>query len=183
MKRQDGSTWYFAYGANMSRRVFVERRGMRPLESEIASLQGYRLAFALKGFAVVEPAFATLLPDASGTVHGVLHRLGEADLERLEKLEDEYERCELPVTGARCGPTVAQVYLASSTTLGLRPSRRYLALLCEGAREAGLPEAYVAWLAAHPSAHVPVLSTLAGASAKLYETYLAVSKRGARRRA
>ncbi|WP_394840024.1 gamma-glutamylcyclotransferase [Pendulispora rubella] len=177
MTREDGATWYFAYGANMNRRIFVERRGMRPLESETAHLDGYRLAFAIKGFAVVEPAFATLLPDAAGTVHGVLHRLGAGDLERLEKLEDEYARHELSVVGARSGRTVAQVYLASRTTLGLRPSRRYLALLCQGAREAGLPEAYVAWLAAHPSVHVPVLSNLAGASAKLYETYLAVRKR------
>ena len=39
--------WYFAYGSNMSPAIFVERRGMHPLATQRARLEGYRLCFSI----------------------------------------------------------------------------------------------------------------------------------------
>jgi hypothetical protein len=42
-----GGCWYFAYGSNMERATFIERRGMRPLASRRAYLDDHRLCFDL----------------------------------------------------------------------------------------------------------------------------------------
>src|SRR5262249_34573040 len=39
--------WYFAYGSNLCRATFIERRRMSPLEIRRARLDGYRLTFDL----------------------------------------------------------------------------------------------------------------------------------------
>jgi hypothetical protein len=39
--------WYFGYGSNMCRAIFVEQRGMRPLETTWGWLDGHRLCFNL----------------------------------------------------------------------------------------------------------------------------------------
>src|SRR5438445_11642886 len=41
------AVWYFGYGSNMSRSIFCERRGMRPLATRWGWLEGYRLCFDL----------------------------------------------------------------------------------------------------------------------------------------
>ena len=43
----DGSCWYFAYGSNMARGTFIERRGMQPLGVRRAYLDDHRLCFDL----------------------------------------------------------------------------------------------------------------------------------------
>ena len=45
----DGPVWYFAFGSNMSERLFRERRHTTPIETRIARLDGYRLRFAVSG--------------------------------------------------------------------------------------------------------------------------------------
>ena len=164
--------WYFAYGANMNRRIFVERRGMRPLSSEPAKLARHALRFAAPGIPVMEPAFATIVPSDDTEVHGVLYQLSSREFTRLGRLEATYHVAEVPVIGSRQGVTSARVYCVAHPKAGLKPSRRYLTALCEGARQAGLPDDYVKWLEGHASVHVPFLSPLATSLAGLYETAL-----------
>jgi sulfite reductase (NADPH) flavoprotein alpha-component len=155
---RESTVWYLAYGANMSRRVLA-RRGLAPLSSEPARLDGYRLSFSHPGLLPVEPAFANLEPEAGGTVHGVLHHLSTADMARLDRMEGaEYLHEEVAVVGAVSGAVRARAYRNPHPVEGLRPSRRYLRGLVEGAREHGLPEDWVQALAAHPSFHLPVVS-------------------------
>ena len=59
------------------------------------------------------------------------------------------------------GPVRARAYCNPHPVGGLRPSRRYLRAVCEGARAFGLPEAYVRELEAHPSFHLPLVSDAA----------------------
>jgi sulfite reductase (NADPH) flavoprotein alpha-component len=156
-----GALWYFAYGANMSRRVLA-RRGLAPRSSEPARLDGYRLRFSHAGLIALEPAFANLEPDPRGAVHGALHLLAREDMDRLDRIEGaEYLHVDVPVTGRDAGVVTARAYLDPHPVDGRRPSRRYLRCCCEGARELGLPDDYVAGMAAHPSLHVPVVSDLA----------------------
>lgn len=153
--------WYFAYGANMSRAV-LDRRGLRPLSSERARLDGYRLRFSHRGVLPIEPAFANIEACASGAVHGALYRLRTDEMARLDRVEStDYAHVDVPVLGATSGAVVARAYLDPRPVEGRVPSRRYLRVCCAGARELGLPDAYVRELAAHPSLHVPVVSDVA----------------------
>jgi hypothetical protein len=162
---------YFAYGANMNRGVFVGRRRFRPLSSERATLSGYELLFAARGMTFIEPVFAALRPAADGNVHGILYRLRSDDADRLHRLEDGYERLAVDVRG-ESGAVAAYTYNIPQLTHGLLPSRRYLGLLCDGARAAALPDDYVASLASHPSKYFPILSPLAAAVVPLVEALL-----------
>ena len=153
--------WYFSYGANMSSAV-LERRGLKPLSSEAARLDGYAFGFTHRGLLPIEPAFANIQPEAGSRLHGVLHRLRTEDMARLDRIEGaEYTHEHVEVIGTASGLIAARAYLDPDPVSGLKPSRRYLGSCCEGAREFGLPEAYVARMASHPSVYVPVISDLA----------------------
>jgi hypothetical protein len=155
------SLWYFAYGANMSRTVLA-RRGLRPLSSEPARLDGYRLRFSHRGVLPIEPAFANLEAHPGAAVHGALYRLKRDEMLRLDRVEStDYAHVDVPVVGATSGAVVARAYLDPRPVEGRVPSRRYLRVCCAGARELGLPEAYVRELEAQPSLHVPVVSDVA----------------------
>jgi gamma-glutamylcyclotransferase len=160
------TAFYFAYGANMSRRVIETRRGLSIVAGERARLLGHRFAFAQRGFRYVEPAFATVVPAEGEVVHGVLWTLaGEGDLTRLDRNESrEYDRVESEVEGERAGSVRAQIYRTRRPREGLVPSRRYRDLLVHGAREHSLPDEWIERLASHPvspwSIPAPVLWVL-----------------------
>jgi gamma-glutamylcyclotransferase (GGCT)/AIG2-like uncharacterized protein YtfP len=175
---------YFAFGANMSGRVLA-RRGIAAARSEPACLADHRLVFDQAGLPFVEPAFASLVPAAGQTVWGVLYDLTEVDVARLDRFEtSDYVPVEVSVVGSRSGPTAARAYRTRRPVPERRPSARYLALLCEGAREHGLPVEYVRDLAARPSAYVPVLSELMNVSVRGIEWLflIGVGSKGRRRR-
>ncbi|UJR83072.1 gamma-glutamylcyclotransferase family protein [Sandaracinus amylolyticus] len=152
------SVAYFAFGANTCRDVLVRRRRIRPISSEAASLRDHRLAFVQRGIPLIEPAFASVLPQLGATVHGVLHVLHDDDMERLDRHESAgYARVEREVH-ARERVMRAFVYVTRTPTLGLRPSRRYRDLLVRGAREHGLPASWIDELERIPTAHVPGVS-------------------------
>ena len=161
MGRVEPDRWYFAYGANMSSAVLA-RRGLTPLSSEAAVLRGFRLRFSQEGLVPVEPAFANIESCAGAVTHGVLHRLTAADLRRLDRVEGaEYAHFDVSVEGARSGTIEACAYLNPHPVDGKIPSRRYLRVLCAGAREHGLPGPYIEQLAAHPARHWPIVSDVA----------------------
>jgi sulfite reductase (NADPH) flavoprotein alpha-component len=149
---------YFAYGANMSASKLA-RHGIRVASAEPARLDGYRLAFDLPGIPLIEPAFASIVRAPGETVHGVLYRMSERDADRLDRFESpRYRRAPVEVTGTLSGRAPAFAYENRMPVAGLVPSRRYLRLLCEGARDSGLPGEWIDFLRAHESAYVPLLS-------------------------
>lgn len=144
----------------MASRVLA-RRGLVALESHAARLHGYRLSFEEPGFRWVEPAFASVSEAADGIVHGVLHRVSDEDLAQLDRFEGPgYERVMAQVEARDIGMLEAFFYVPRRRVSGRRPSRRYVGLLLEGAREHELPAAWIARLEAEPTAHVSVLSGL-----------------------
>lgn len=148
---------YFAFGANMARRVLVHRRGITPLASRAAVVHGYALRFGLRGIPGVEPAFATLVHAPGESVHGVLHTLYATDLARLDRIESSYDRVDVRAETSD-GVFAATAYVARRLSDERTPSRRYLDLLIEGAREHGLPEPYLDALASRTGHHLPVVS-------------------------
>ena len=171
------AVYYFAFGANMSS-VVLRRRRIVILSREPARLRGHRLVFDLAGIPWVEPAFAGIVPDPEHDVYGVLYRLAPDQLDRVNGYEGPgYSFIEVEVEGARSGIQRSRSYRTKRSRSGLRPSRRYLRILSEGARENDLPASYVRELDAHPCVHVPLLSGIAAGGIGLFEVLVRLFSR------
>jgi hypothetical protein len=130
-------TLHFAYGSNMSPAVMrVHAPGARALGA--ARLAGYRFVITADGYASVVPA-------AAQTVHGVLWQVTARDvvtLDRWENIASGLYRAEvLPMRHAGRAAS-ALVYLARPSEEG-RPKPGYMELVIAAAREWNLPAAYI----------------------------------------
>jgi cation transport regulator ChaC len=141
-----GGIWYFAYGSNMSDTIFCGRRGMRPLATRVARLDGYRLCFNLP-IGPGERGVANVEPEAGARTHGVIYLLTRAELDRLDRTEGvhfgAYRRIPIDVVTEDEMLLAAITYRSWRTDAARKPSPRYHQLLLDGAREHGLPPAYV----------------------------------------
>lgn len=77
--------WYFAYGANMASSVFVVKRKIQPLRTEVALIKSHSLCFNIKGVPYSEPALAGLRERTSQDlpVVGVAYFLTQDDFTRV----------------------------------------------------------------------------------------------------
>lgn len=168
---EDGSIWNFAYGSNMNKGVLEGRRGISPIESAPAVLQGWRLSFNLQTVPFLEPGMGNVVPTSvpGAEMHGVAHRLSARDFKRLCLSEggagESSDGYQLTTVQLRLydGRSIPAVVLQSigrrvvSPTKRLMPSKRYVGLLRAGARQHGLDPAYIAYLdelpayAGHPA--------------------------------
>jgi hypothetical protein len=163
MHPKPGLVAFFAYGAKMRLRA-MEEAGTAPEARETARLDAWALTFDLRGIPVVEPAFASIEPRPESVVHGVLWWVTPDEARRVDRFESaRYDVVDVEVVAEVSGRVRARAYKNRTPVPGLAPSRRYLRLIAEGAREAGLPEAYVRELEQVRSAYVPVLSEVATA--------------------
>lgn len=143
--------WYFAYGSNMSRAIFRERRRMEPLAARVGWLADHRLCFNIpigpgeRGVANVEPA-------PGDRVCGVAYLLTAESCQRLDRSEgvhvELYWREPVEVVFEDGERVAAFTYRSSRTTDGRMPSPRYMGLLLDGASEHRLPDEYVTILRA-----------------------------------
>ena len=142
------SIWYFAYGSNMSPATLTGRRGLTPLASRPAWVDGYRLCFDIP-VGPGERGVANLAVEPGARTHGVAHLLTPDEAARLDRTEGVhvglYFREAIVMTTAG-GEVEGFAYRSARTALGRRPSARYLDLLLEGARHHGLPPEYLSVL-------------------------------------
>ena len=154
------TSWYFAYGSNMSRAAFASRVG-QILEAHVARLVNYEMVFNKKVRGGT--AAASVRPAAGKTVYGVLYKIPEASFRNLDRYEGvpmHYRRIQLtvniglggslnaedgasPSSGPGRGVT-AQVYIATKVEKGLRPAGHYLQSILDGAAENAFPADYIA---------------------------------------
>lgn len=147
--------WYFGYGSNMDLRS-LRAKGVQPLRSQPAALHGWRLRFNVQHFFPHEGGVGNIEPvdDPSSVVHGVLHQCHDAHLAPLDATEAYgygYDR--IPVTLETAdGPQQAIAYAGLPPFINdaCLPTRRYLNILLQGARAAGLDPAYVEALRRQP---------------------------------
>jgi len=155
MPTRDQPLWYFGYGSNMCRGIFLGRRAMRPLATRTGRLDGHRLTFDL-AIGDGERGVANLIADASAFTWGVLYQLTPAELERLDHTEGvqhgAYDRVPVTVVVTGGAAIAAVTYRSRHRRPGRKPSPRYMGLLLDGAREHALPEDYVRFLRAFPLA-------------------------------
>ncbi|MDQ7041686.1 MAG: gamma-glutamylcyclotransferase family protein [Rhodothermus sp.] len=135
--------WYFAYGSNMCSTRLEERVGRTGVAWQMGWLKGYTLTF--DKFADNGIGYANIQPDKEDIVYGVLYRLSETELQKLDSLEgvpQHYRRVPITVE-TKAGTQQAVTYIAVKVQKDLRPKRCYLELLIQGAIEHNLPDAYI----------------------------------------
>jgi hypothetical protein len=131
---------HFAYGANMSSAVMRKHApGARPLG--VAELAAHRFVIAASGY-------ASVVPENSSSVLGVLWQLTPRDRVKLDIWENVsaglYRTATLSVRGtAGCAP--ALVYIALDGGDGVA-KRGYVELVTAAAREWNLPGSYIGLL-------------------------------------
>jgi cation transport regulator ChaC len=162
-----GDLWYFAYGSNMHPEKRAGRAQLHDLEVVGATLSGWRLAFDMPGVPPAEPSMANLREQEGATVHGVLIRTSGADFAALVASEGGdrfYAIVEVVAIRYDDGAAIrAYAFIAQPSRRRSRerpPSRRYMDLLREGARAAGLAPDYCAYLDALPTSDAPALGRL-----------------------
>jgi sulfite reductase (NADPH) flavoprotein alpha-component len=155
--------YYFGYGSNLSV-IALRAKGVVPLRSEPAILEGWRLTFNVPDFFPIEGGTGNIEPGPDDTVHGVLHACRDRDfasLDRLEALGVTYDRIVLSVMTYDGRRRSAYVYVGIAANLDnhLCPSERYRNILARGAVDMRLDPAYVDRLLAIPTLQRPLLSS------------------------
>jgi len=140
------SLWYFAYASNLCRAIFADRRGMRPLATRRARLDGYRLRFDLP-IGPGERGVASVEPEAGAHVWGAAYLLAGDQCDRLDRTEGVhvgvYRRIAVALALDDGSVIDGFTYRSALAVPGRKPSPRYLGIILDGAREHGLPDAYV----------------------------------------
>lgn len=140
---RNATLWYFAYGSNMNRAQVRQRAG-EPAEERLARLENFELNF--DKIARGGTGTGNIAAAEGRVVHGVLYRLTEEQLKKLDRFEgvpEHYRRSEVNVLDAEGRKIAAQVYLARKVRRGLKPDRAYLQRIIDGAVEHSLPGDYI----------------------------------------
>ena len=142
---------YFAYGANMSSRSFIKKRGMQPQRAQRASLENYALRFNQPGIPLIEPAFANVQEAEGQCVEGVLYEISKDEMRRLYRSEGggAYNIIRVDTTTAE-GEESAYTFQAKKTRERILPSKRYLSLMLAGANEYQLSPEWIRTLHEQP---------------------------------
>jgi sulfite reductase (NADPH) flavoprotein alpha-component len=147
--------WYFGYGSNMDLQS-LRAKGVTPRASQRAVLNGWRLRFNVQHFFRHEGGVGNIerSADPSDVVRGVLHLCEPKHLERLDAAEafgHGYDRIEVLV-GTDTGEQRAVAYAGLPAFLddACLPTRRYLNILLQGAKAAGMDPAYIEALQRQP---------------------------------
>ncbi|MDH5394289.1 MAG: gamma-glutamylcyclotransferase [Gammaproteobacteria bacterium] len=146
---------YFGFGSNLNITSLLAK-GVTPLASRCASLNGWQLRFNVQHFFRHEGGVANI--ERSGVsaeqVLGVLYDCPDdalASLDAMEACGYGYERITVEVEAeGECFSAFTYVGMAKFIDNDCRPSRRYLNIVVDGARQAGLASDYVNRLAAVP---------------------------------
>ena len=148
---------YFAYGSNMSsKRLCARTPSARVLG--VYTLSGFALRFHKVGKDGSGKCDAFPTGDATDRVIGVLYELDPGDAATLDRIEGVgwgYRKEEVRVAAANGREECAFTYCATRVDAALVPYSWYLAHVLAGAREAGLPDAYVAALERQATAPDP----------------------------
>jgi len=135
--------WYFVYGSNMCSTRLEKRVGRTGVAWQMGWLKDYTLTFNKLGDN--SSGYANILPDKGDIVYGVLYRLSETELQKLDRWEgvpQHYRRVPVAVE-TKAGTQQSVTYIAVKVQENLRPKRCYLELLIRGAIEHNLPNDYI----------------------------------------
>ena len=113
-----------------------------------AVLSDYQLKFSLRGIPYAEPSFANVEPSPGSEVHGVGFCMTKTSMLKLDSIERGYKKQMVDLTAYDGRKLNGFVYIKETDGTEIPPSKRYLGVLCKGARQAGLNKEYIAKLEA-----------------------------------
>lgn len=150
--------YYFAYGLDRDPCQFA-RLGIEYEEAGPAVLMGHRLVFnALEDehFRFEKRGIANILPSSYDTVEGMVYRIREEDLKRLDSSQGvwdlKYYRKQVSVKRESGHFLLALTYAAwpDMTSEGLLPSEAYLKQFL-AAGQSAISDRFRQWLQHHPT--------------------------------
>lgn len=156
-QRKVMTTSYFAYGSNMKYSI-LEKRAASIIQCEGAGLlNNHRLVFNVRGIPFLEPAFASVIPSLGDDVHGVLYKLSIPSYLRLLRSEGVpivyflqsvdvklYKQSNMTINAWTLRSVAGPFQIAPN--VNLLPSKAYLKLMIEGAKDAGIDDVYNKYL-------------------------------------
>lgn len=151
------TVWYFAYGSNMSSATLRGRRGVEYRQALAARVDGWRLVLDKPSLLRTSHSFANIVPDAGGSVLGVLFEVTSGEREHIELTEGvrigNYATVEVDARPLGDGGALRRAFSLTSERRNpaLLPSTRYMSILIAGAEEHGLPAEYVEYLRSIPA--------------------------------
>ena len=101
----------------------------------------------------VDPAFGSAYPKEGEEIHGLAYAVNKEDFDKCNKMEggDGFYNRHMVTLHLYDGRKVeGQIYSKKNVTEEGTPSKRYLNLIINGAKEAGLDAAYIEKVKAHP---------------------------------
>ena len=155
------TVYYFGYGSNMSKSYLTKRRKIIPFESQSAVLKDYQLIMNMEGPNFLEPSFANIKRSRGYNVEGVLHKIDKEDLQKIIKTEGEnYQLVKLTVFKKGRKNTAFTLIYITEESKDIPPSKRYLNILVNAAKENNLSNLYIENLKRRPSIYYPILSEI-----------------------
>lgn len=157
--------WKFGIGSNMNVQTLTKNKGITIIEHHPAMCPSHRLGFhRTLGPELFEPSFATIVPieDDDMCVHGLATLMTTEQARKLDRLEGGdlvYGTKEVQVQLYEGRRVTAEVYVSKRPPARKPCSRRYLKLMIEGAKSAGIRQEYIAHLEAIPH-YIPDHETL-----------------------
>ena len=145
----------------MSTHYLINRRKITPFSSSFGVLKDYQLIMNMSGPNFLEPSFANIRPCKGSNVEGVIHKINEADLQKIINTEGEdYQLKKLSVyTEGQIKTAYTLIYITTETK-DIPPSKRYLKILISAAKENNLSTNYIESLERRPNVYYPILSEI-----------------------
>ena len=145
----------------MSTHYLIKRRKIIPFESQAALLKDYKLIMNMGGPNFLEPSFANIKPSKGSAVEGVIHKIEKQDLQKIVNTEGEdYQLVKLSVYIEGKKKTAMTLIYITEETKDIPPSKRYLKILINAAKENNLSTAYIENLEKRPNVYYPFLSEI-----------------------
>jgi AIG2-like family len=144
---QSSAVLIFTYGSNMSSKRLVERVPSARAVG-VGILKGYKLRWHKISTDGSGKCDAALTGALDAEIYGVLYKIALAEKSKLDKAEGlgkGYEERNV-VIDCKGVPVTAQMYYATKIDPSLKPWSWYKEYVVAGAREHGLPPAYVAMI-------------------------------------
>ena len=152
-------SWCFAYGSNLCVNQLAARigpfdRSRRP--PRIVRLAEYRLTY--QPTEAGGESYANIVSPGDGVL-GVVYWFSHEQFDRLDDHEDGYDRRAVIVIdeAGEVLEAIAYVMRPFTPATASRPTREYVNTIVSGARRHGLPESYVAHIAALALAARPIV--------------------------
>lgn len=139
--------WRFGYGSNIGLTTLRQKKNLNPIRYHAGTIDGYELYFK-KAIDYVEPGFAAVRPNPNSQLHGSAFYIPVEEAEGLDKQEGSYDvlPCKFVCYDGEIIEDVGMYVprnISSSLTCEALPSKRYLKLLQNGAREAPLVKEWI----------------------------------------